>query len=87
MSNYAIVPVEIKRGETVIATCDTLHIAINYELSAPTMDVYYSVQSLSEGYIGWDGGMVYGSDVLDNWGTDDMYIVNLVATAAGVTLA
>ena len=87
ISSYNISPVEIKRGETVIATCDRIDLAYDYAFNATSMDVYYTVLDLSAGYVGWEGNVHFDAANLAQWGTDDSYIINQVVAAAGVTLS
>ena len=86
ISQYEIQPVDIVVNGNVIATCKTLDIAIDYQLNATSMVATYSAVDYVVGYVGLRGDVFFDAADLAQWGTDDMYIVNQVAAAAGVTL-
>ena len=52
----------------------TTSMTFNWTLSADNGEILYS------------GDDVLGEDVLTNWGTDDMYLGNAMASKVGVTL-
>ena len=86
ISQYEIEPVEIVVNGNVIATCTKMDVAVNYTLNATSMDASYSVIDYTIGYVGLRGDVQFDAANLAQWGTDDMYIVNQIAAAAGVTL-
>ena len=85
-NQYSIQPIAVTAGSTTIATCDVIEIIIDYQLDATEMWASYIVKEKATNYSLPMGNVLFGQADLDQWGTDDMYIVNQVATAAGVTL-
>jgi len=82
---YSIQPVTMTiPGEGTI-TLTSIYMTINYTVGMEEMTVPYNLCD-DETKSWFSAPVVISQAELDQWGTDDMYIVNLVATAAGVTL-
>lgn len=85
-NQYSIQPIVVKAGDATIATLDTLEIVIDYQLNATEMWASYIIKEQATNYSLPMGNMLFGEADLAQWGTDDSYIVNQVATHAGVVL-
>ena len=84
MNKYSIQPVNIVvNGTTYVATDITMDVL--YPLNATEMTVPYMLLG-ADGRLYWADNVLITETELDAWGTDNMYIVNLVATKVGVTL-
>lgn len=81
---YPIVDFPITVGTTTY-TAALIYCPINYSVGMTEMQVPYTLLS-AEGLAYWGGLATINEAELDNWGTDNMYIVNLVCQQAGVTL-
>jgi len=85
MAFYDIQPTTMTiPGEGTI-TLTQIFMQINYQVGMEEMTVPYNLCD-AETKSWYSAPVVIDQAQLDQWGTDDMYIVNLVATAAGVTL-
>jgi hypothetical protein len=84
MTQYPIQDYTITVGSTVY-TATQIYMSINYIVGNPQMPVPYRLLD-SSSQILWAGNALITEAELDNWGTDNMYIVNLVCQQAGVTL-
>lgn len=84
MEVYNIQPVQISGlGTTYTAT--KIMMAVNYTIGMTEMTVPFSLLDASDASV-WNGNVDITETELNDWGTNDMYIVNLVAQKAGVTL-
>ena len=84
-TEYSIQPVTITVSPTLSYTATKIAMGINYNPSVTDMPVWYSLQDDSYNTY-YEGSVVITESELALWGTDDMYIVNLVASKVGVTL-
>lgn len=82
---YEIQPVNMTFGATTNVLTQ-IEMFITYQSGMSQMPVPYNLAT-AEGVIYWSGQAMIDQMELDNWGTDDMFIVNLVCNQAGVTLA
>lgn len=62
-----------------------MYCLVNYQIGMTEMTVPYALAD-DEQRAQWSGNVVITEAELDQWGTDNMYIINLVAQKAGVTL-
>lgn len=85
-NQYSIQPIAVQAGSSTIATCDVIEIIIDYQLNATEMWASYIVKEKATNYSLPMGNVLFGEADLAQWGTDDSYIVNQVATHAGVVL-
>ena len=83
--HYSIQPVQMTiPGEGTI-TLTSIFMAINYQVGMTEMTVPYNLCDAETK--SWYSAPVFITEQqLADWGTDDMYSVNLVAQQAGVTL-
>jgi len=63
----------------------SMYCLIQYQVGMTEMAVPYALADNTL-RAQWQGTVVINEAELDQWGTDNMYIVNLVAQKAGVTL-
>lgn len=81
---YEIQPINITFGANTIVL-KKIAMVVTYQLDMEQMMVPYNL--LDENNVTyWSGTAMISSEELANWGTNNMYIVNLVAQKAGVTL-
>ena len=82
---YSITPVQMTIPGEGTVTLTSIFMTINYTVGMEEMPVPYNLcDAETKSY--YSGLVDITRDQLDQWGTDDMYIVNLVAAEAGVTL-
>ena len=84
MTHYEIQPVTVQYGSSTY-TATQLFTTINYTVGMVEMYCPWSICT-AEGMIVWNGQAVIDQEQIDNWGEDNMYIVNIIASQAGVTL-
>lgn len=83
--NYSIQPVQTTIPGEGTVSLTSIYMAINYTVGSTEMYVPYNLVD-TNGKAWFSFQAVITETELDSWGTDDMYIVNLVAQKAGVTL-
>ena len=81
---YNIQPIEIAVG-TKTTICSTATFNQGYTAFSQEMSFSWVVYD-ADGRTAYMSGGTVGSDVLAGWGTDDEYIVNAMATEAGVVV-
>lgn len=81
---YEIVDYPIVVGTTTY-TAKLIYCPINYSVGMDTMMVSYTLAG-EDGSAYWSGIATITEAELDAWGTDNLYIVNLVCQQAGVQL-
>ena len=84
MTHYPIEPVTITYGSTSY-TATRLYAQINYQVGSAPMFCPWSLTNDDDGII-WSGTAEITEEQIDNWGTDNMYIVNIIAEQAGVVI-
>lgn len=83
---YPISPVTFTPFGGTETTLTSIYMTVTYQIGMTEMPVPYSLLDSEERAIVSDLTFI-GETELAQWGEDDMYIVNLVAAAAGVTIA
>jgi len=83
--NYSIQPIQTTIPGEGTVTLTSIFMTIAYTVGSTEMYVPYSLLD-ANGKAWFSFQAVITEAEIDNWGTDDMYIVNLVAQQAGVTL-
>ena len=84
MTQYPIQDFTISIGTTVY-TAKIISMTINYTVGSTQMWVPYTLFDINAQPL-WNGTASINQAELDAWGTDNMYIVELVCQQAGVTL-
>lgn len=82
---YSITPVDYTPFGEPQTTLTSIYMVINYAVGSTSMNVPYNICDADDKPI-VNGFTTISEAELDQWGTDDMYIVNLVAADAGVTV-
>lgn len=82
---YPISPVTFTPFGGTETTLTSIYMTVTYQIGMTEMPVPYSLLDSEDRAIVSDLTFISEAE-LDQWGTDNMYIVNLVADAAGVTV-
>ena len=82
---YSITPVIYTPFGGSETTLTSIYMVINYAVGSTSMNVPYNICDADDKPI-VNGFTTISEAELDQWGTDNMYIVNLVAADAGVTI-
>ena len=85
MTQYPIQPTPFV-VPNINTTLDAIFMVINYQVGMTQMYVPYNLLETGTGASMFNGTALITEAELAQWGEDDMYIVNLVAAQAGVTI-
>ena len=82
---YSITPITYTPFGGSETTLVSIYMVINYSVGTTSMNVPYNICDAEDRPLVNDFANIDEAE-LAQWGTDDMYIVNLVAAQAGVTV-
>lgn len=82
---YSITPVSYTPFGKPETTLTSIYMTVTYQIGMTEMPVPYSLLDSEDRAIVSDLATIDEAE-LDQWGEDNMYIVNLVAAQAGVTV-